>query len=474
MYSLAFLTVVSVISALLLTPVVRNVFLHFNVLDRPNIRKVHDHAIPRVGGVAIALAYLVAFGSLLIAGSQGGHIVWAARAAISRLVPAALFIFAVGLLDDLRTLSPWTKLTGQIAAASLAYAAGVHVRGFSGLNISEPWNFFVTVGWLLLCTNAVNLIDGIDGLAAGVGLFASVTTLIAALLQGNVELALATTPLAGALLGFLRFNFNPATIFLGDSGSLLVGFLLGCFGVLWSQKSATILGMTAPLMALSIPLIDTTLAIARRFIRRQPIFGADRGHIHHRLLDRGLTPRKAALVLYACCAAGAICSLAMMNQRLHGSVIVIFCAATWIGIQHLGYIEFGLAGRMVVEGAFRRQLNAQLALLAMRLDLDRAESRDQCWSLVQKAARDFGFHRVHMEVGGFIFDHREPIEPVKSWTIHVPINESDYIELSRPFDVLGNATALAPFADMLSTTLAQKLPLFSTPAALRATASGHD
>src|SRR5439155_1277877 len=133
----------------------------------------------------------------------------------------------------------------------------------------------------------------------------------------------------------------PATIFLGDSGSLLVGFLLGCYGVLWSQKAATILGMTAPLMALSIPLIDTALAIVRRFLRGKPIFEGDRGHIHHRLLDRGLSPRKAALVLYACCSFGAVGSLLMMNQSFSGFVIIIFCLMTWIGVQHLGYVEFG-------------------------------------------------------------------------------------------------------------------------------------
>src|SRR5437764_1589081 len=137
----------------------------------------------------------------------------------------------------------------------------------------------------------MNLIDGLDGLASGIGLFASATALLAALLQNNIALAYATVPLVGCLLGFLRFNFNPATIFLGDCGSLFIGFLLGCYGVLWSQKSATILGMTAPLMALSIPLLDTTIAIIRRFVRQQPIFSGDRDHIHHRLLDRGLTPR---------------------------------------------------------------------------------------------------------------------------------------------------------------------------------------
>ena len=167
----------------------------------------------------------------------------------------------------------------------------------------------VTALWLVGCSNAFNLIDGVDGLAVGAGLFATVTILLGALLNGNVRLALATMPLAGALAGFLRYNFNPASVFLGDSGSLTVGFLLGCYGVLWSQKSATMLGMTAPLMALAVPLIDTGVAVARRFLRGQPIFSADARHIHHRLLARGLTPRKVALLLYGACGVAAGLSL---------------------------------------------------------------------------------------------------------------------------------------------------------------------
>jgi UDP-GlcNAc:undecaprenyl-phosphate GlcNAc-1-phosphate transferase len=139
-----------------------------------------------------------------------------------------------------------------------------------------------------------------------------------------VELALATLPLAGCLLRFLRYNFNPASIFLGDCGSLFIGFLLGCYGVLWSQKSATMLGMAAPLMAFSIPLLDTTLAIARRFLRKKSIVGADRGHIHHRLLDRGLSPRKVAFLLYGICAIAALFSLVMVNNHYEVLIIAIF------------------------------------------------------------------------------------------------------------------------------------------------------
>ena len=472
MYSILLLGLISAIASLLVTPVVRNLFLHWNLVDKPDPRKLHSRRIPRVGGVAIAIAYLTAFGVLLVIGWSAGQLVWSARTDIWHLFPAAAVIFAVGLADDLLNLEPWQKLIGQLVAAVLAVYAGVHASGVGPYQLGTPWSYMLTIGWLLLCTNAVNLIDGIDGLAAGVGLFATITTLLAALLQNNVELALATAPLAGALLGFLRYNFNPATIFLGDSGSLLVGFLLGCFGVIWSQKSATILGMTAPLMALAIPLLDTLLAIVRRFLRRQPIFGPDRGHIHHRLLERGYTHRKAALVLYVCCAVGAFASLGVMNQSISGFVIVIFCGAAWLGVQHLGYIEFGLLGRMFIEGAFRRQLSAQIALHCLERELTAATTPSDCLQCLQTAAREFGFHHVEVEIGDHRLEYTDPVQPIQCWTIRVPIADRAFIQLSREFNVLGYATAVAAFADIVRRTLLPKLQIFeSTPAIVRIASS---
>src|SRR5436190_10487499 len=160
-----------------------------------------------------------------------------------------------------------------------------------------------------------------DGLAAGIGLFATLTMLLAALSQGNLPLALATAPLAGCLLGFLRYNFNPASIFLGDSGSLLIGFLLGSYSVIWSQKSATLLGMAAPALALALPLLEVGLSIVRRFLGYEAIFTGDRGHIHHRLLDRGFTTRRVALLLYGACGVGA--SLSLTQGLLHQTYGVI-------------------------------------------------------------------------------------------------------------------------------------------------------
>lgn len=378
------------------------------------------------------------------------------------MLPAAASIFVIGLVDDLRGLKPWSKIAGQFGAAMLAYSAGVHLTGIGGHELGHSLSIPLTVAWLLLCTNAVNLIDGIDGLATGVGLFATTTMVLAALMQNNIALAIAVVPLAGALLGFLRYNFNPATIFLGDAGSLFIGFLLGCYGILWSQKSATMLGMTAPLMALAIPLLDTMLAIVRRFLHQKPIFTADRGHIHHRLLDRGLTPRKVALLLYGCCAVGAICSLLMLSSHANGVVLIVFAAATWVGVQHLGYVEFGVAGRMFVEGAFRRQLSSQVAMREFENNLAAARTPQECWEVIREYSRAFGLHYVLLFLAGETFEYHSGVELDNHWTLRIPLSHYDFVEISREIGHKDHCSVIGPFADALYKSLADKLPAFVT------------
>ena len=462
MYSLILLGVVSFVASLLLTPLVRYLFRHFGVVDRPDEpRKLHRHPIARGGGVAIVLAYVLSFSVLLLSRFSGGAIVSGALPFVWRMAPAAALIFFTGLLDDLVGLKPWQKLVGQTGAALLAYWAGVHVGSIAGHPVQLWLDFPITLLWLIACTNAVNLIDGVDGLATGIGLFATITTLAAALLQNNITLALATVPLAGCLLGFLRYNFNPATIFLGDSGSLFVGFLLGCYGVLWSQKSATILGMAAPMMAFAIPLLDTALSVARRFLRQQPIFEADRGHIHHRLLDRGLTPRRVALLLYGACGIAAVLSLFVGARHLAGIVIVIFCAGTGIGIQRLGYIEFRVVGRMFADGAFLRLLNNQIALRGFQEKLSAARSPDECWTAIRETYRDFGFLQIDLTLAGCHYSERiDPMGCADCWTMSVPLSDSDSVKLTRQFGPSRQHMVVGPFADVLKTTLQPKLFAF--------------
>jgi UDP-GlcNAc:undecaprenyl-phosphate/decaprenyl-phosphate GlcNAc-1-phosphate transferase len=464
MYSVAALVLCSFLISLLVTPLCRKVAARCGWVDHPGeARKIHRNPVPRIGGVPILFGYGLAMAILILSPLNAGHAVAAALPSVLVLMPGLLLVFATGLIDDIVGLKPWHKLTGEIAAAAYVCWAGVRIAALGGHHVNHWIAIPLTVFWLVGCSNAVNLIDGVDGLATGVGVFAALTMLIAALMGGNNALALAIAPLFGALCGFLRYNFNPASIFLGDSGSLSIGFLLGCFGIVWSQKSATMLGITAPLMALSIPLLDTALAIARRILRGQPVFGADRRHIHHLLLDRGLTPRRVALVLYGICGIAATLSLlqSMLAKHYGGAILVLFCAAVWGGIQHLGYAEFNLAGRLIQPRTFQRVLDAQMRLRALEQDLKTAGTVDDCWAVIRAASRDLGFQRLSMRLDHTVY--RETLaEPANghSWTLRVPLSETEFVEFARDSGAPSTPAVMGPRADLLQRALEPKLPGF--------------
>lgn len=456
-HSLLWLGFRAFLISVVLSPICRDIFRSYGVVDQPDQgRKVHRYPIPRVGGIAIAVAYLAAY--LVVRPDEGSplaqqlSLVW-------KLLPGAALVFALGLLDDLFSLRAWHKLIGQVAAAGLAYWGGVRILYIAGASTDAWWNLPLTVLWLLACMNAFNLVDGLDGLAAGVGLFATLTVFAAAMMQHNMVLAVATFPLAGALLGFLCYNFNPATIFLGDSGSLLIGFLLGCYAVIWGNKSATLIGMTAPLMALSIPLLDVALAILRRFLRHQPIFAADRGHIHHRLLDRGLTPRRVVLILYGIC--GLAAAFSLLQGAMHsytGALILLFGVFVLLGIQYLGYAEFNLAGRLLFGGELQRTVSAQMDLRKFEAALIAATTPSACWEVVREGCVKFGFRQVRLNLAGEVCEYSQDDAEDPGWTVRVPISSRDYAVLSRPFKSAVLPMAVAPFIDVLRHALVKKFP----------------
>jgi UDP-GlcNAc:undecaprenyl-phosphate GlcNAc-1-phosphate transferase len=453
MNALIWLALVSFGLSLILTPIMRDVFRSYGVVDAPDQnRKIHKYPIPRVGGIAVAISYVASFYIVQFrTGILDEHLVL-----VWKILPAACTIFAVGVIDDLWSLRPWQKLAGQLVAAGIACRAGVLVVDVVGLHERAWWTIPVTILWLLACSNAFNLVDGMDGLAAGVGMFATVTIFVAALMQKNMALAMATVPLAGCLLGFLCYNFNPATIFLGDSGSLLIGFLLGCYGIIWTQKSATLLGMTAPLMALSLPLLDVGLAITRRFLRRQPIFSADRGHIHHRLLDRGMSPKKAAVLLYGICSLVAVFSLfqsVVHNNAISSVIVLLFCAVAWIGIQYLGYAEFSLAGKMLFGGGLQRNLKAQLDLTALQKQVLNAKNAAECARLVENSAGKFGLVATHMRIAGEDFEC-PPGPSGAGWEARVTMADGDWIDFIRVPD---SGMGAALFLDALSSSLRERV-----------------
>jgi UDP-GlcNAc:undecaprenyl-phosphate GlcNAc-1-phosphate transferase len=441
---------------LILTPVCRDVFSSYSIVDAPDqSRKLHGKPIPRVGGIAIFFGYVLSF---LIFDPNLDQKVENELSLVFKLFPAVVLVFAVGLIDDFIGLKPWQKLVGQVIAAGMAYWAGVRVLGVGGYSAEGMLQLPVTMAWLLVCTNALNLIDGLDGLAAGIGFFATVTIFIAALLHGNTALAFATLPLAGSLMGFLCFNFNPATIFLGDGGSLVLGFLLGCYGAIWSQKSVTLLGMIAPLVVLCLPLLDVVLCIARRFLRSRPIFSPDRGHIHHRLVDRGLSPRSAVLVIYGLTGVAAAVSLLqgfVPNGYIAAAVALALGVALWGAVRFLGYAEFVFAGRILRTGGLQRLLTARIDIEEFRAAMSSARTVMDVWPLLSQWYPRLGFDGVIFEAGGAV-RRAGDYGSSPSWTVQAPISPTVTITFIKKYGAGNAPVVISSLIELLQEALSEK------------------
>ncbi len=417
---------------LCLTPVLRDVFVRADIMDRPDGgRKSHAKAVPRMGGIPIVLSYAGALGLVYLFAPNGSRIYIQHGALLRSLLPAAGLVFLTGLIDDIFCIKPWQKLAGQVAAAVLAVSLGARMS----IGHAPMWvSVVLSIVWLIGCTNAVNLIDGMDGLATGVGLLATTTTLLVAIISRNMGLAMATMPLAGCLLAFLRYNFAPASVFLGDCGSLTIGFILGCFGLIWSHQSGTMLGMAAPLMALALPLIDVTLAIGRRFLRRTPIFKGDRSHIHHMLLGLGFTTRGAALLLYGVC--GLSAGLALFESfggtGVGWPILFLFCILVILGVSRLNYIEFTAAWRTISHKMMLRAVQEEIYVRDLEKSLAGAETREDCWQIIRLIALDFDFSWVSLRLDGEQFEEVfTPEYGTPLCTIDLSLGERGSLVLTR-------------------------------------------
>ena len=448
--------------AFVLTPIVRDVFRSYNVVDRPGRRKVHAYPIPRVGGVPIAIAYVFALLSLRGAGSVF-PLHW-----VQTILSGALVIFLTGLIDDFFNLSPLVKLAGQIAASAVAFANGLSIDHLGTIALPFWVSLPLTIFWLLLTTNALNLIDGLDGLSAGIGFCATLTFVAAAALHGDPVLAYTALPLAGALLGFLFFNFNPATVFLGDSGALLIGFLLGCYGIVWIGHGVTATGIALPLLALCIPMMDLGLAIVRRRLRKQPIFSADRGHIHHRLLDRGLSVRRAATVLYAVGIAGGIAGLLLSypGGSIFLRILVTTCVAViaLAGIRELRYPEFRVAARLLFQGEFHRVFADKLRMEQLAQRLERAQTRDEWWQLLVDAAREWNWIRLKWFSYGAVREEVLTVARKPVWSFVIELNDTETVQVEGDSQTGGRSPDLLGLSAVLSRTFQGRSREWEQPA----------
>lgn len=280
-----------------MTPPVKKFAEKVGAIDVPkDDRRVHDHPVPRMGGLAIFFGFVLAVLAFVDMTTP-----------IMGMLIGAVIIAAMGAVDDIVSLNAWVKLGIQILAALVAIRSGVVFNVISNPLIFSDKAFIaigyltvpLTVLWIVGCTNAVNLIDGLDGLAVGVSAISSLTMLVVALFVSEPNVALILAALTGACLGFIPYNLNPAKIFMGDVGSQLLGFILATVSIMGMFKFHAIITFLVPVLAMSVPLADTVFAFFRRIVHGQSPFHADKGHFHHRLLAMGLSQKQAVAVLYA-------------------------------------------------------------------------------------------------------------------------------------------------------------------------------
>jgi UDP-GlcNAc:undecaprenyl-phosphate GlcNAc-1-phosphate transferase len=349
--------------SLVLTPLVRLLALRIGAVDRPGARKIQTKPIPRLGGVGVAMAAGL---TVLLAHALEGVddlFIPVDLAAWTPMLLGGLIVFVGGVWDDIRPLSAGMKFLFQGVAAAIAIGLGVRIEElfFFGTGI---WDLGVlaiplTFLWIVGITNAFNLVDGLDGLAAGLASIAAGTCAAIFLLRGDAQDAMLLVILVGALAGFLRYNFNPARIFLGDSGSLVVGYVLAVTAITGSQKGATAMAVIVPLLVFGLPILDTLLSMARRFVgglkmiepykaplkqrvlAAKRMFEADQGHIHHRLIALGFSHRNAVLAMYAIALGLSLMALisVLAQFRNAGIILIAVGLATYIGIRKLGYEE---------------------------------------------------------------------------------------------------------------------------------------
>lgn len=393
---------------LVVTPVVRAIARRINLVDKPDgDRKMQAHAIALGGGIAVFASTVLAIGvvgayaqwmDVARFGSSVGVFLWSMLAASTACV-------ALGVLDDRVALRGRYKLAGQVVVVAILVASGMMIRDFTVFGVQVDLGWFAipfTIFWLLGATNAINLIDGIDGLAASVGVVLCLSLAAINIWIGARSEAIIMLALAGAQLGFLRYNFNPASIYLGDAGSMLIGLVIGAVAIQASIKAPTAIALSVPLAVWSVPILDSFAAILRRKLTGRSVFSPDRGHFHHSLLVRGWTVRQASLFIALICATtglGAVLSFAYGREWI-ALVTVLFVVAFLVFTETFGHIEFALLKKHFhakAQSLYQRTApGKRFKESAVRLQGTRDWGK--IWAALVESAEGYGLVRIKLSI----------------------------------------------------------------------------
>ncbi|HEX8702861.1 MAG TPA: MraY family glycosyltransferase [Myxococcaceae bacterium] len=430
---------VALMVSLGLTVVVRNRALAWGWVDQANSsRKVHVRPIPRLGGVAIVAGFFAPLCALFLVDSGVGMLFRSHEELVWGLFCGGAAVAMLGLYDDLQGAGARLKFGIQFGVALALYGLGFRVE-----MIANPFGAEISLGvlslpftllWIVGVVNALNLIDGLDGLAGGVAFFGVGTNFILSLVRGDVVMCLLMAALAGAILGFLVFNFNPASIFMGDTGSMFLGFVLAAVSLKTSTKSGTAVAMLVPIMALGLPIMDTLLAMIRRSMLGRPMFSADKEHIHHRLMSRMvLSHRSAVLVLYGLCGLFTLTALGLnfANSAQSAMLLIGMGVVLFVLMRKLGYLDLGKAGR--VSETRRKNILLRTLVKDLTRGIHQASSLQLLWEAVRPLGEALDLARLELRLqhehggltDGVVFEIQRPAGSALPFEARLEVKEQE-------------------------------------------------
>lgn len=428
---------IATIASLIATPLIRRLCERYKLLDVPlDGRRIHRKAVPRLGGLALYLSCLAALSLLPFVDNLLTQNLNSQKTDFLTLFVPATLVLLLGAYDDLRGANAVVKFLGLGAIATLFYALGGRIDAlsiplFGSVQLPTIVSFVITVVWLVGITNAFNLIDGLDGLASGAALFSSLVILGVAVSQERTMTIVVALVLCGALAGFLRYNFNPASIFLGDSGALFTGFLLAALSVLGTQKATTAVAIVVPILAFGFPVVDTAMTMGRRLVSRKPVFQGDSEHIHHMLLARGWSQRRAALVLYGVCAIFGLTALIFpaTGSKLTGFMLFVISVAVIIAVGHLRYHEVDelRAGVKRTVGDRRLRVANNIRVRRAALALSQASDLHEMFEATRHLLEFGEFSFANAQVGQVFWSwsatgNDDDIAPSQTqWSVRLPL-----------------------------------------------------
>jgi UDP-GlcNAc:undecaprenyl-phosphate GlcNAc-1-phosphate transferase len=390
---------VGLLGALAATPLAARFGRAFGFMDAPQGRKIHTHPIPRCGGLALVLAFFAAIAVSFVPDlPHAGKLIEQSK--LWAVFGGGLFIFLVGFVDDRRPLPAKVKFLAQIAAASICFCGGVKIESFhlGGLAVDfELFSYILTVFWFVLFINAINLIDGLDGLAAGVAFFVCAVQAVLACMRVEALPAMYFAALGGAALGFLRYNFNPASIFLGDGGSYFLGYMVAALSILTSAKSQVGATILMPILAFGVPLLDTITSPLRRFVRGKKMFAPDREHVHHNLIAKGWSQRQVVVFLYGVTVFLAVMAVLIVNKRdvPAGLFILLLGGALILFVRKAGYFSFfaldKIAGWIRDISDDAGVSRGRRTFLNLQIEISQSEDLQTLWDNVSEALDQLGF-----------------------------------------------------------------------------------